>query len=325
MKNNETAARSLTSLYNEQSELGASKIIRIRKEKKELSARNLLRLSDLSVDEIMEILVRSEEIKKNGAEKLENKVVANLFFEPSTRTHNSFIMAEKKLGISEINLIPEHSSVKKGESLYDTAKTFEAIGVDALVMRDTEECYYDHFFGKLNIPILNGGDGSGDHPTQSLLDLLTIKEEFGSFKGLKILLIGDIKHSRVANSNIAVMRRLGMVVCLCAPEEFKKGEEGYCSLDGVIPDMDIVMLLRVQHERHEHTINLTAEEYNKLYGLNEDRVARMKETAIIMHPAPFNRGWEIQSEVVECKRSRIFKQMGNGVYVRMAVLERALS
>ncbi len=325
MEKSELTSTNPMNLSNVKNTQTRGKLISIGTEKKKLASRNLLRLSDLTVDEIMEILERSVEIKKNGAAKLENKVVANLFFEPSTRTHNSFIMAEKKLGISEINLIPEHSSVKKGESLYDTAKTFEAIGVDALVMRDNEECYYDHFFGELNIPILNGGDGSGDHPTQSLLDLLTIKEEFGYFKGLKILLIGDIKHSRVANSNIAVMRRLGMVVCLCAPEEFKKGEEGYCSLDGVIPDMDIVMLLRVQHERHEHSLSMTAKEYNKLYGLNLDRVARMKETAIIMHPAPFNRGWEIQSEVVECKKSRIFKQMGNGVYVRMAVLERALT
>lgn len=325
MENNETGARSLIGLENEPRELAQANIINLHKEKKSLAKRNLLRLGDLTVDEIMEIIIRSEEIKKYGAPKLENKVVANLFFEPSTRTHNSFIMAEKKLGISEINLIPEHSSVKKGESLYDTAKTFESIGVDALVMRDKEECYYNNFFGKLNIPILNGGDGSGDHPTQSLLDLLTIKEEFGSFQGLKILLIGDIKHSRVANSNIAVMRRLGMVVCLCAPEEFKKGEEGYCSIDGVLPDMDIVMLLRVQHERHDHTLEMDADEYNRLYGLNEERVARMKDNAIIMHPAPFNRGWEIHSDVVECKKSRIFKQMENGVYVRMAVLERALS
>lgn len=292
--------------------------------KNSLESRSLLSLKHLETQEILDLLEQSENIKNIGGMRLPDKVVANLFFEPSTRTHNSFIMAEKKMGIQEINLIPEISSLKKGESLYDTVRTFESIGVDAVVIRAKEERYYEEFYGKMDIPVINGGDGSGDHPTQSLLDLLTIKEEFGEFKGLKILMVGDIKYSRVANSNIDIMRRLGMTVCLCAPEEFKKEETGFCSLDGVIQDMDIVMMLRVQHERHEHTFSLSAKEYNARYGLNRERVERMRKNAIIMHPAPFNRGWEIESDVVECERSRIFKQMENGVYVRMAVLERAL-
>lgn len=292
--------------------------------KNNMESRSLLSLKQLEVSEISALLERSAEIKKSGGVRLGDKVVANLFFEPSTRTHNSFIMAEKKMGIAEINLVPELSSLKKGESLYDTVRTFDAIGVDAVVIRAKEERYYEQFQGRMDIPIINGGDGSGDHPTQSLLDLLTIKEEFGDFKGLKILMVGDIKYSRVANSNIEVMRRLGMTVCLCAPEEFKKDEAGFCSIDGVIGDMDVVMMLRVQHERHEETFSLSAQEYNARYGLNQERLGRMKAHAIIMHPAPFNRGWEIASDVVECEKSRIFKQMENGVYVRMAVLERAL-
>ena len=287
--------------------------------------KHLTRLSDFTIEEIKEILERAN-CYASGEElpKLEGKVIANLFFEPSTRTQYSFMMAEQKLGLQMMDFTAETSSVQKGETLYDTVKTFEAIGVDGVVIRHPQNNYFEELIPHLNIPIFNGGDGSGNHPTQSLLDLLTIYQEYGKFEGLKIAIVGDIAHSRVAHTNIEVMNRLGMEVHLVAPDQFQ--EEGYQweNLDDVLEEMDIIMLLRVQHERHDGGMQLTKEEYHAQYGLTLEREKRIKEGAIIMHPAPFNRGVEIADDVVECKRSRIFKQMSNGVFVRMSVLVHAL-
>ena len=287
--------------------------------------KHLTRLSDFMIEEIKEILERANRYA-SGEElpKLEGKVIANLFFEPSTRTQYSFMMAEQKLGLQMMDFTAETSSVQKGETLYDTVKTFEAIGVDGVVIRHPQNNYFEELIPHLNIPIFNGGDGSGNHPTQSLLDLLTIYQEYGKFEGLKIAIVGDIAHSRVAHTNIEVMNRLGMEVHLVAPDQFQ--EEGYQweNLDDVLEEMDIIMLLRVQHERHDGGMQLTKEEYHAQYGLTLEREKRMKEGAIIMHPAPFNRGVEIADDVVECKQSRIFKQMSNGVFVRMSVLVHAL-
>lgn len=286
--------------------------------------RNLFSLRELEINEINSLLNRAMAFKNGEVSHFPDRIVGNLFFEPSTRTHQSFIMAEKKMGMQNMDLFPEGSSLKKGESLYDTAKTYEAIGADALVIRSKEDKYYEALRGKLSIPVLNGGDGSGDHPTQSLLDLLTIREEFGSFEGLKVLIAGDISHSRVAHSNMEVMERLGMKVYQSAPEVFQEEKRIYHEMDEIIRDMDIVMMLRVQHERHEVKSVVDCESYNRDYGMNERRISLMKPSAILMHPAPVNRGWEVTDEVVECEKSRIMRQMRNGVYVRMAVLERAL-
>ena len=287
--------------------------------------KHLTRLSDFMIEEIKEILERANRYASGeDFPKLEEKVIANLFFEPSTRTQYSFMMAEQKLGLKTMDFTAETSSIQKGETLYDTVKTFEAIGVDGVVIRHPQNNYFEELIPHLNIPIFNGGDGSGNHPTQSLLDLLTIYQEYGKFEGLKIAIVGDIAHSRVAHTNIEVMNRLGMEVHLVAPEQFQ--EEGYHweNLDDVLEEMDIIMLLRVQHERHDGGMQLTKEEYHAQYGLTLEREKRMKEGAIIMHPAPFNRGVEIADDVVECKQSRIFKQMSNGVFVRMSVLVHAL-
>lgn len=288
--------------------------------------KHLTRLVDLSVEEIMELIKIADGYSK-GQEvpQLTGKVIANLFFEPSTRTQYSFAMAEHKVGLHALDFTAETSSVQKGETLYDTVKTFEAIGVDAVVIRHPQNNYFDELIHHLNIPIFNGGDGSGNHPTQSLLDLLTIYQEFGKFEGLKIAIVGDIAHSRVAHTNIEVMNRLGMEVHVVAPEQFQEPGYDWETLDEVIEVMDIIMLLRVQHERHDGGMMLTKEQYHQQYGLTVEREQKMKESAIIMHPAPFNRGVEIADEVVECKRSRIFKQMKNGVYTRMAVLTNSLS
>ncbi len=283
---------------------------------------NLFSLKELSVLDMHKILDEAEEFK-SGKEfiELEGKKVVNLFFEASTRTHYSFISAEKNLGMKVTNFNSEASSIKKGESLYDTVKTFESIGFDALVIRHPQNSYYNQLKG-INIPIMNGGDGTGNHPTQSLLDLMTIREEFGKFKGLKCTIVGDIRHSRVAHTNIEVMKRLGMEVYVSGPTEFDDGTGEYIELDKAIKEMDVIMLLRVQYERHGYEIQLSKEEYLKNYGLTMDKVERMKPNAIIMHPAPFNRKTEIDNDVVECKKSRIFKQMVNGVFIRMAVLKR---
>ncbi len=286
---------------------------------------NVLNLDDFSTKEINEILDLAEEFK-NG-KKVDykgEKVVANLFFEPSTRTHYSFDMAELKLGCKTQNFDAGNSSLKKGESLYDTVKTFEMFGVDAVVIRHIENEYYNQLVGKVNIPILNAGDGTGNHPTQSLLDLLTIRQEFGKFEGLKVVIVGDIKHSRVAHTNFKVMQRLGMEVYTSGPEEYREEGFNFVEFDEIIGKVDVVMLLRVQHERHSEKMHETVEEYHNAYGLNKKRVEQMKDGSIIMHPAPFNRNVEIADDLVEFEKSRIFKQVQNGVFVRMALINMVL-
>ncbi len=287
--------------------------------------RSLLSMNDLSVTEIMEIIERAIDIKNGNYNLLtDKKYIANLFFEDSTRTKLSFEMAERKLGIETIPFDIATSSVQKGESLYDTCKTMEAIGCDALVIRHPDEAYYKELEG-LNIPIINGGDGSGSHPTQSLLDLMTIYERFGTFD-LNIVICGDILHSRVAKSNFQALKKLGGRVRFVAPEVYQYVHEdySYVNIDKVIDTVDVVMLLRVQHERHDADMSYTKEEYNTRYGMNEARYDKLKDDAIIMHPAPVNRDVEIQSALIESDKSVIFKQMENGVYTRMSVLERIL-
>lgn len=286
---------------------------------------SLFQLSSLSVDEIQHLLDVAEQCRQGRfIDSEKGKIVANLFFEPSTRTQYSFNTAEEKLGMKVINFNAQASSMQKGETFYDTVKTFESFGIDAVVIRDRQDEYYKQLQGRINIPILNAGDGKKDHPTQSLLDLMTIRQEFGHFDGLKIAIVGDVKYSRVAHTNIEVMQRLGMRCFISGPQEYRDPQYDYIDFDQAVKDMDVIMLLRVQHERHEQAMSLTQEEYHARYGLTLERVKAMKDTAIIMHPAPFNRGVEIADEVVECGKSRIFKQINNGVFVRMAVLKRAM-
>ena len=286
---------------------------------------SLFQLSSLSVDEIQHLLDVAEQCRQGRfIDSEKGKIVANLFFEPSTRTQYSFNTAEEKLGMKVINFNAQASSMQKGEPFYDTVKPFESFGIDAVVIRDRQDEYYKQLQGRINIPILNAGDGKKDHPTQSLLDLMTIRQEFGHFDGLKIAIVGDVKYSRVAHTNIEVMQRLGMRCFISGPEEYRDPQYDYIDFDQAVKDMDVIMLLRVQHERHEQAMSLTQEEYHARYGLTLERVKAMKDTAIIMHPAPFNRGVEIADEVVECRKSRIFKQINNGVFVRMAVLKRAM-
>ena len=289
---------------------------------------HLITMKELSVKDIYDILEQAERFHQGETFKIPRQTfVANLFFEPSTRTKFSFEVAERKLGLDVLNFEAQTSSVQKGESLYDTVKTLESIGVEAVVIRHERDQYYKELLGKVGIPVLNAGDGCGEHPTQSLLDLLTIQQEFKKFEGLTISIVGDIRHSRVARSNAEVLTRLGATIHFVAPKEWHDATNPYgtyINMEKAIQISDVIMLLRIQHERHDEGMIQTKEGYHQQYGLTVEREKEMKENSIIMHPAPFNRNVELEDEVVECPRSRIFKQMENGVYVRMAVLKRAL-
>lgn len=285
--------------------------------------KGLLRLADLSIEQIQDIIHYAIEFKQGLSVSYENKKMATLFFENSTRTHYSFITAMMNLGIKVIDFNSSISSLSKGESLYDTVKTFEALGMDGVVIRHPKDNYFKEL-ETIQMPILNGGDGASNHPTQSLLDLMTIYEEFHTFKGLKCCIVGDISHSRVAHTNIEVMQRLGMEVYISGPKEFDDGAAPYIPLDEALDKVDILMLLRVQFERHKEEMHLSIEEYHRMFGITREKIKRMKPHAILLHPAPVNRGVEIADDVVECEKSRIYKQMTNGVYIRMAVISMAL-
>ncbi|WP_040204928.1 aspartate carbamoyltransferase catalytic subunit [Neobacillus jeddahensis] len=290
--------------------------------------RHLLTTNELKVEEINQILADANSFKAGRKWNPEGQMfTANLFFEPSTRTKSSFEVAERRLGLEVIPFEVQTSSVQKGETLYDTVKTLESIGVKAMVIRHEQDRYFDELVEKVNIPIINGGDGCGHHPTQSLLDLLTIQQEFSGFKGLNISIIGDIRHSRVARSNADVLTRLGANITFSGPPEWfdvQSGISRYKPIERAILEADVVMLLRVQHERHQQKSSYTANEYHQQFGLTIEREKMMKPGSIIMHPAPVNRNVEIADSLVECQRSRIFKQMENGVYVRMAAIKRSI-
>ncbi|TXF79250.1 aspartate carbamoyltransferase catalytic subunit [Chryseobacterium sp.] len=288
----------------------------------------MLTTTDLTAEKIYSLLKTADEFSKGKVLKAQNEIyVSNLFFEDSTRTKTSFDVAERKLGLHVVPFDVTSSSVNKGESLYDTVKTLESVGINLVVIRHQKDRFYDDL-KKIDIPVINGGDGTGNHPSQCLLDLMTIHQEFGKFEGLKVGIVGDVKHSRVANSNAEALRKLGAKVYFSGPEKwFDEGtiiNGTYRSLDNLIKEVDVLMLLRIQHERHGEKMKISLETYHNKYGLTKEREKIMKKEAIIMHPAPINRGVEIDDELVECSRSRIFKQMENGVFARMAILKDVL-
>lgn len=305
---------------------------------KNVALKNFVTVEDLTNDQVLSLIEHAEKFKDNTyqLELTEPVYASNLFFESSTRTHTSFEMAEKKLGIQVISFDPEHSSINKGETLYDTLLTLNALRVNMCVIRHSQNEYYKSLISlnedqHLEMPILNGGDGSGQHPSQCMLDLMTIYEEFGHFKDLKIAIAGDITSSRVARSNMELLHQLGAKLYFAGPEywydqKFEKYGER-CELDDVIDQLDAVMLLRVQHERHAGDNNendFSAVNYHEKYGLTNKRYQQMKKEAIIMHPGPINRDVELSSNLVEAERSRFFNQMQNGVYMRMAMIEAVL-
>ena len=287
--------------------------------------KNLLSIEHLTNEEILQVLDRAKDFENGEQPELSRSYhVANLFFEPSTRTKTSFEMAERKVGCTVIPFDAGFSSAIKGETMYDTVKTLEMIGIDAVVIRAKEDEYYNELLEGINCAVINAGDGAGQHPSQCLLDLYTIRKEFGKFEGLNITIVGDISHSRVAKSNATALTKLGANVRFLCPEEWSGGFQAFHSWDDVLADSDVVMLLRIQHERHAVSKNFSKESYHEQYGLTVEREKMMKPGSIIMHPAPVNRDVEIADELVECERSRIFQQVRNGVFTRMAIVETIL-
>lgn len=295
------------------------------------TGRRLLGLKQTSKEEIEHLLERAaywDHSAHKVSNLLQGKIVANLFFENSTRTRFSFEMAAKRLGAEVLNFTAAASSLEKGESIYDTVRTLESIGIDAAVIRLKPVGVLAELANKIKVPLISAGDGNNEHPTQGLLDLYTMRKHFGEIKGLNVSIVGDILHSRVARSNLWGLSKMGATVRFCAPPEMQAPElsefASYVSMEEAI-QADVVMVLRVQLERHAEGLLKSREAYRAEYGLTTERFAKMPPHAIIMHPAPVNRNVEIDDDLVEHERSKIFTQMSHGVPVRMAVLERVLA
>jgi aspartate carbamoyltransferase catalytic subunit len=299
------------------------------------SRKHLLGIRDLSAGEITHLLDTAEtfrdvsrrEIKKVPA--LRGRTVINLFFEPSTRTRTSFEIAAKRLSADAINISVSTSSVSKGETLLDTARNLEAMAPDCIVVRHSMAGAPNHLARMCNAPIINAGDGAHEHPTQALLDALTIREYKGRIEGLNVAIIGDILHSRVARSNIYLLTKLGATVKVAGPgtlvpadfgDLVEKGLRVERKIEGAIEGADVVMILRIQRERQDAAFFPSMREYAVHYGLHAEHLERATTEAIVMHPGPMNRGIEISSEIADGSRSLILDQVTNGVAVRMAVL-----
>ncbi len=298
----------------------------------------LLSINDLSHSDVLSILSTAAELEKitDGPTKklptLRGRTVVNLFFEDSTRTRISFETAAKRLSADVINFSAKGSSVSKGESLKDTAQTLQAMGADAVVIRHGSSGAAQRLAdsGWISATVINAGDGTHEHPTQALLDAFTISKRFpdrkGDLTGLKVAIVGDILHSRVARSNVLLLTKLGAHVTLIAPPTLLPvGVESWpvdvtYNMDESLELFDVVMMLRIQLERMTNFFIPSEREYSRRYGLNEDRLRRMKTDAIVMHPGPMNRGLEISASSADSGRSVIIDQVGNGVLTRMAVL-----
>ncbi|MCA8916958.1 MAG: aspartate carbamoyltransferase catalytic subunit [Planctomycetes bacterium] len=294
--------------------------------------KDLLGLEGLSREEILHVLdtasgfkeISTRSIKKAPA--LRGKVVLNLFFEPSTRTKASFSLAAQRLSADLVDVVKEASSAVKGESLVDTGRNLEAMGVDIVVVRHQQAGAPALLARSLDACVVNAGDGTHEHPTQGLLDIFTMREKFGDLAGKKIALVGDITHSRVARSNIWGLRKLGAEVGLIGPKTlipgaFKDlGVNIHYNLDEVIDHYDVFNILRIQMERQNKGLFPSVREYHYLYGIDSKRLSRMKPDVVIMHPGPINRGIEISQEVADGENSVILRQVANGLAVRMAVL-----
>lgn len=294
--------------------------------------RHLLGLEDLSPGEILSILERAESFRRGpggGLRRgtgLRGRVVCICFFEPSTRTSNSFALAAKRLSADVMTVNVAASSVHKGETLADTARNLEAMGVDIVVLRHPAPGAPHLLSGRLKASVVNAGDGAHEHPTQALLDILTIRDCFGTLRGLRVAIVGDIAHSRVARSSIWGLTKLGVRVTVVGPATLVPrgiealGVEVCHDLDRVLETCDVFSFLRIQLERQSATAFPSIREYARLYGMNAERAERMKPEAIVMHPGPVNRGVEITPDVADGPRSVILRQVTNGLAVRMAVL-----
>jgi len=298
----------------------------------QLDRKDLLGLEDMSADELNLILDTSasfKEISERQVKKvpaLRGKTVVNLFFEPSTRTRASFELAEKRMSADAVNISKSTSSVVKGESLRDTAENLQAMKIDIIVIRHAASGAPHFLANLLDASVINAGDGAHEHPTQGLLDMFTLREKLGDLAGKKIVIVGDITHSRVARSNIFGLVTLGADVTVCGPPTMiparieELGVTVEKDLNRAVEGADAVNVLRVQLERQKVNLFPSVAEYSAIYGVTKDIVARMKPEAIVMHPGPMNRGIEISHEVADSERAVILQQVTNGVAVRMAVL-----
>lgn len=294
--------------------------------------RHLLTLEELSREELDQIHTTATGFKKilNRSVKkvpaLRGKTIVNLFLEPSTRTRMAFDMAAKRLSADVISLDAKSSSTTKGESLRDTAQTIAALQADMIVVRHSAPGSPLYLSKILDIPVINAGDGSHEHPTQGLLDTFTMRERIGDLKGRRVVILGDILFSRVARSNIQALRTLGADVTVVGPSTLVPpyfealGVTVSHNLRKALADAEVVMLLRIQHERQNAGMFPSIGEYTSMFGLNQQRASWLHPDAIIMHPGPINRGVEIDSELADGKRSVILDQVTNGIAVRMAVL-----
>ena len=306
---------------------------------KEAQLKNLLYLKDLHKDEIIQLLDQSDHFLKSNqphefVELLKNQSIASLFFEPSTRTSASFQLAAKRLGVETIMIDEKTSSATKGETILDTIKNLEAMGVRGFIIRTGDKNLFATLIDNVgsNTSLISAGEASISHPTQGLLDLLTIRQQKSSFDDLKVVIMGDISHSRVARSLTEGLNILNAAnITLISPEEFKPNMANFPNTDFEkdpnkgLSDADVVVALRVQKERIESCENnLSLDQYSKFYQLSQDKLELCKPDAIVMHPGPMNRGVEISNEVADGKQSVILKQVENGVAVRMAVLTEIL-
>lgn len=290
--------------------------------------RSILDLDDLTAEELSYIFERAATLQgRRPPQVLRGVTCVNMFFEPSTRTYTSFNLAEMRLGADVVNLAPKDLSLShKGESIEDTAMTLGAMGVDVLVLRHHDIGFPHGIARVFDGHVVNAGDGCGAHPTQALLDIYTLLEEFGDVRGRTIAIVGDVLHSRVANSTIRGLHRLGAAVVLVGPEALLPQDlhDGYVtvarSFDAVLPQVDAVILLRIQRERFAE-MPLGMEEYVAGYRLSEKRLKKLRREAIVMHPGPYNRGVELDECVLEYTGWRYAKQVMHGVPVRMAVLD----
>lgn len=294
--------------------------------------KDLLGLENLDRSGINLILDTAESFKEiidrnvKKVPTLRGKSVVNLFYEPSTRTRTSFELAGKYLSADTINFSASSSSVKKGETLKDTVKTIEMMGIDAVVMRHGSSGAAEYLAQRLDSPVINAGDGTHAHPTQALLDMLTVREHLGTLSGLKVAIIGDILHSRVARSNIFGFTKMGSDVYISGPQTLipkqieKMGAKVITDPAEAVKDADIVMGLRIQKERQKTGFFPTGREYSKFFQINREILNRAKPEALLLHPGPVNRGLELSSEVTDGAQSVINQQVKSGVAIRMAVL-----
>ena len=299
---------------------------------KSLKNRSLIGLENLSVSEIENILNVASEFKHQKkdllptSKLLAGKRVINLFMEPSTRTRIAFEIATKTLGADAISISGDASSLTKGETLEDTAKNVQALGADAIIIRHYSPGSPLLLSKMVDLPIINAGDGSHEHPSQALLDIFTLREKLGNIEGKKITILGDILFSRVARSNLWGLLKLGAKVTLAGPStllpgQFQKiGASISYNLENAVKEADAIMLLRIQHERQQASHFPSLAEYSRIFGLNSAIEQKMKKDTIILHPGPLNRGAEIDSKLADSKRSVILDQVANGIFVRMAIL-----